>query len=33
MIEAPPEQRHAIMLGKRLESIDEGTGQLTSKPS
>jgi hypothetical protein len=33
MTEAQPEQGNAIMLGKRLESSNEGTGQLTSKPS
>jgi hypothetical protein len=33
MTEAPPEQGNAIMLGKRLEARNEGTDQLTSKPS
>jgi len=31
--ESAAEQGKAIMLGKRLESSNEGTGQLTSKPS
>jgi len=33
MTEAPPEQGDTIILGKRLESSNEGTDQLTSKPS
>jgi hypothetical protein len=33
MTETPPEQGNAIILGKRLESSNEGAGQLTSKPS
>lgn len=32
MTEAPPEQGNADMLGKRLESSNENTGQLTSNP-
>jgi hypothetical protein len=31
--ESAAEQENAIMLGNRLESSNEGTGQLTSKPS
>ena len=31
--EAPPKKGNAITPGKRLESSNEGTGQLTRKPS
>jgi hypothetical protein len=33
MTETPLEQWNAIILGKRQESSNEDTGQLTSKPS